>query len=185
MECLQQRSDRRSRTGMARYFLRALLFVVLTSLCGAVAFAQDDPDSKKVPTPNTEPALYTYKVAHDHRIGKGLGELRITESGIVYRGESKDEERHSQVWRDDDIKRLEISKQELRITAYEAARVPIIPRQVPLSRGGASVRTGSERTHVFRLLEGEITPNVVRTLLARFKRPIATTVMPKEDVESG
>ncbi len=149
------------------------------------ATALTQSSARKTPaSPKTEPALYTYKVSHDHRIGKGLGELRITESGIVYTGASKDEERHRQVWRDDDIKRLEISKKELRIMAYEAARIPIIPRQVPLSRGGVSVRTGSERTHVFRLLEGEITADVVRTLLARFKRPIATSVIPNRDEEA-
>lgn len=167
---------------------RLVLVLVLgwaMGLWSAITFAQGSQPNAPAARESADPALYTFKVAHDHRIGQGIGELRITESGIAYRGESAEEERHSQVWHDTDIKRLEITKTELRIAVYEAARIPLIPRKVPFSRGGKSVRAGSERTHVFRLLEGETTPDVVRTLLARFKRPVATTVMPKEDDESG
>lgn len=136
-------------------------------------------------TESADPALYVFKVAHDHRIGKGVGELRITGTGIEYRGESDDEARHTSVWRDDDIKRLEISKTGLHVVAYEAARIPLIPRKVPYSRGGKEARVGSEREHVFRLLDGEITPEVVNTLLARFKRPVKTSVIPNDTEESG
>ncbi len=170
---------------MRKVFLQSLLLAVFTSAAAAISLGQDGRAPKTPPSPEAEPALYTYKVAHDHRIGKGDGELRITDSGIVYRGASADEERHSRAWRDEDIKRLEMSKTELGITAYEAARIPLIPRKVPYSKGGKDVRVGSEREHVFRLTEGEITPEVVRTLLARFKRPIATSVIPNDDKESG
>lgn len=155
------------------------------SVWPGITFAQGSAPNKPSAREGADPALFTFKVAHDHRIGKGIGELRITESGISYRGESADEERHSQVWRDTEVKRLGISKTQLRITAYEAARIPLIPGEVPFSRGGKSVRAGSERTHLFRLLESEITPDVVNMLLARFKRPITTSVIPKENEESG
>lgn len=155
------------------------------SLLSATTFSQTSQTNTPAARESADSALYSYKVAHDHRLGKGIGELRITESGIVYAGASAEEEGHSQAWRDTDVKRLEISKTELHITAYEAARIPLIPRKVPFSRGGKSVRAGSERTHVFRLLEGEITPDVVNILLARFKRTVTTSVPPEVDAESG
>lgn len=170
---------------MTRVFLRALILVAVTSVAANILLAQDAPVPNASPTPDAEPALYTYKVAHDHRIGRGDGELRITEAGIEYRGASEGEARHDSVWRDDDIKRLELSKTGLRVVTYEATQFPLIPRNTPKIREGKSVRLGSEREHEFRLVEGEITPEVVRTLLARFKRPVATSVLPNEDEESG
>lgn len=169
-----------------KILLQSLLLAVLLCAAAANSLAQEGASTPTPsPTSDVATALYIYKVAHDHRIGKGDGELRITEAGIEYRGASADEERHSRVWRDEDIKRLEISKTEIRLTAYEAARIPLIPRKVPYSKGGKDVRVGSEREHIFRLTEGEITPEVVQTLLARFKRPLATSVIPNGDMESG
>ncbi len=170
---------------ITRVFLRALILVALMSVAANISLAQDAPVPNASPTPDAEPALYTYKVTHDHRIGKGDGELRITETGLEYRGASEDEQEHNRVWRDEDIKRLELSKTNLRVITYEAARIPLIPRKTPKIREGKSVGFGSERESEFRLTEGEITPEVVRALLARFKRPIATSVLPTEDEESG
>ncbi len=171
------------------------LLVMAALIIAAATFqtlAQEPSVSSKPPAPQAEekvveesPALYTYKVAHDHRIGKSAGELRITEAGLEYKGESDEEDRHSRVWRDEDIKRFEIKKDELSIIAYEAARIPLIPRKTPKIREGKSVRFGSERKYKFLLLEGEITPDVVRMLLARFKRSIATSVIPNAEEESG
>lgn len=126
----------------------------------------------------------TYKVIHDHALGKGRGELRITENGIAFQGEGQDEERHSRTWRDEDIKRLSIARDELRVTIYEASRIPLIPRKAPFTDGKA-VRNGTEHDYVFRLREGEITPEVVQQLLARFHRPIETRVLPNNETESG
>ncbi len=170
---------------LTRSFWRSLVCAALTSAAAVLSFGQDAPTPNAPPAPDAEPALYTYKVTHDHRIGKGDGELLITEAGIEYRGASEDEAQHNGVWRDDDIKRLELSKNELRFVTYEGTRIPLIPRKTPKIREGKSVRVGSEREYEFRLVEGEITPEVVRTLLARFKRPIATSVLPGEDAESG
>lgn len=170
---------------MTRFFLRALILVALTNAAANNSLAQDAPMPNASPTPGAEPALYTYKVAHDHRIGRGDGELRITETGIEYRGASVDEARHNRIWRDDDIKRLEISKAGLRVVAYEPAEIPLIPRRTPKVREGKSVRVGNERDYEFRLVEGEVMPEVVRGLLTRFKRPVTTSVIPNEDAESG
>ncbi len=170
---------------MTMVFLRALILVALVSAAVNISLAQDAPIPNASPTPNGEPALYTYKVAHDHRIGKGDGELRITDTGIEYRGANEDEARHNGVWRDDDIKRLELSKTNLHVFTYEATQFPLIPRNTPKIREGRSVRFGAEREHEFSLVEGEITPEVVRTLLARFKRPISSSVLPNDTEESG
>ncbi len=174
-------------TIMTRVFLRALILVALASVATNISLAQEAaaPAPNASASPDAKPALFTYKVKHDHRIGQGGGELRITETGIEYRGASDDEVRHNGVWRDDDIKRLELSKTILRVVTYEATRFPLIPRHTPKIREGKSLRFGSEREHEFRLVEGEITPEMVRTLLARFKRPIATSVLPNEDEKSG
>lgn len=172
-------------TSLIRISLRSLVLAALTSAAAILSLGQSAPTPNASPTPDAEPALYTYKVVHDHRIGKGDGEVRITETGIEYRGASEDEARHNGVWRDDDIKRLELSKNELRFVTYEGTRIPLIPRKTPKIREGKSVRVGSEREYEFRLVEGEITPEVVRTLLARFKRPVATSVIPGEDAESS
>jgi hypothetical protein len=163
----------------------AALFVVISSVLavGATTMFAQSIETKIGESQETGPALYAYKVEHDHRIGKSGGELLITERGFEYRGASKDEAKHNQIWRDDDIKRLEIRLREIRIIAYEASRYPLIPRQAPFSKGGKDLRLGSEREHVFKLIEGEITPEVVSKLLARFKRPVMTSVMPKEDDE--
>ncbi len=170
----------------ARRLLCSLLLLWTVGPAATAPLAQEVISQQSAaPTENAGPALYAFKVAHDHRIGKGVGELRITETGIEYRGESAEEARHTSLWRDDDIKRLEISKTGLHLIAYEAARIPLIPRKVPYSRGGKEARIGSEREHVFRLLEGEITPEVVSTLLARFQRPVKTSVIPNDTEESG
>ena len=169
---------------LTRLGLRSLALALLLSAAALPSPAQAIAAPNASPTPNMEPALYTYKVVHDHRIGKGDGELRITVTGIEYQGTSEDEARHNGVWRDDDIKRLELSKTSLRVVTYEATQVPLLPRNTPKLREGKSVRFGAEREHEFHLVEGEITPEMVRTLLARFKRPIATSILPNDDNES-
>ncbi len=170
---------------MKRVFIRALIVVALTSAAAGISLAQDPPVPNASPAPDAQTVLYSYKVVHDHRIGKGEGELRITEKGVEYRGVSADEARHNRLWRDDDIKRLELSKTGLRVIAYEAERIPLIPRNTPKVREGKSLRLGSERDYEFRLVEGQIMPEVVSVLLARFKRPVSTSVLPDMDQESG
>jgi hypothetical protein len=157
-----------------RQIIGLVLFAVTISAMATAAVAQD---------PAKDEPVAVYSVAHDHAIGEGKGELRITDSGVEFKGEGKDETRHSRNWCDDDIKRLEIKPHELRIVVYEAAHIPIIPRKAPFTDGKA-IRGGTERNYVFKLREGEITPEVVRALLARFNRPVAASVIP-HDEEGG
>jgi hypothetical protein len=154
---------------IARQAGRPFLLVVLWS-AWLLAHAQTPP-----PSQDTQPI--TYKVIHDHAIGQGQGELRIIERGIAFKGEGKDEDRHSRTWRDEDIKRLAISRDNLRVTVYEAAHISLLPRKAPFT-DGKSIRNGAEHNYLFRLREGEITPTVVAALLARFPRSIETSVLP-------
>lgn len=114
-----------------------------------------------LPVRAEEAPLATYTVRHDHKIGTGDGELRILPSGIEYVGKSEKESEHSRVWRDDEIERIEVSAGKVEVFAY---------------RGGRQE---------FDLVEGEVTPEVVANLVARFHRPIGTTVLPEAGVESG
>lgn len=159
---------------------RSLLLAAMTTAAVIVAAAQNTESAAK----GAKPAVWTYQVAHDHTIGEGKGELLITESGLEFKGKSKDEDRHSRTWRDEEIKRLSISRDEFRVTTYEASHIPIIPRKAPFTDGKA-IRSGTEHDYLFRLREGEITPEVVSALLARFNRPIETSVIPNDGAESG
>lgn len=154
-------------------------WLLLVALVTTIAVAQDSTAAK-----NSSLVISTYKVAHDHAVGTGKGELRITATGIEFKGEGKEEARHSRTWGDEDIKRLSIAREELRITVYEASRLPLIPRKAPFTDGKA-IRTGTEHDYVFGLREGEITPEVIKQLLARFHRPIETSVLPNNETESG
>jgi hypothetical protein len=128
--------------------------------------------------------LATYKVRHDHAIGSGAGVLVITAEGFEFRGDG-DEAEHSRAWRDEDVKRIEIRTGEIEIFAYEASRIPVLPKQLPGVDRTKSIRTGTERQYEFHLVDGEVAPEVVRALLARFKRPLATTVVPTAPEDSG
>lgn len=176
-----------------KQIFRFLILVLLISGTTTISHAQEkktaEPEKAPTPTgspmPEMEPALYTYQIEHDHRFGSGRGELRVTGTGFEFRGEDPKEKEHYQIWRDEDIKRLEFRGKEIRIFAYEAARYPLVPRQVPYIEGKKDLRIGSERKYVFRLIEGEVAPEVVSLLLTRFKRPLTTSVIPLRNEESG
>ncbi|MEW6734785.1 MAG: hypothetical protein AB1489_25895 [Acidobacteriota bacterium] len=159
----------------SRTFLCILVLVVM-GMMTTVSLAQERETNSPVTT-RTEPINFAYNVEHDHGIGSGKGELRITDVGIEYQGGNEDEARHNSTWRKEDIKRIEIKKRTLRIVVYEASSIPIIPRKAPFT-DGKSVRIDSEHEYDFKLLDKEVTPEIARTLIARFERPIATTVIP-------
>lgn len=157
---------------IARQIFKPFLLAVMLSAVAHLATAQNQEAGK-----GAQPVKPVYKVVHDHAIGKGRGELLITETGIEFKGEGEDEQRHNRIWRDEDIKRLSISRDEFRVTIYEASHIPIIPRKAPYTDGKA-IRNGTEHDYLFRLTDDEITPEVVSALLARFNRPVETSVIP-------
>lgn len=163
---------------MAKRLTAALFLVAATGTALAQTSAPPAPAAAGAP-------VVSYKVKHDHAVGSGRGELRIMPDGIEFVGEGEREAAHSRAWRDADVKRIEISADEIEIFVYEAARVPVVPRQVPLVDETISVAVGTERQYEFHLVEGEVSEEVVRALLARFERPVATTVVPNDPDESG
>lgn len=149
-------------------FIRSLILSFLIISLQSFAIAQ-------------EPAIayITYNVEHDHVIGSGKGELKISAEAIEYLGISKNEALHSRTWKDSDIKRIEIKKKELRIVVYEESRLPIIPRKAPFT-DGKQVKVDTEHDYLFRLQDGEITEEIATALLERFKRPIASSIIPEK-----
>ncbi|MEP7272894.1 MAG: hypothetical protein ABI882_15440 [Acidobacteriota bacterium] len=170
--------NQRTMVSLTKSFCHSLLLTALVSVMTAAVVAQIAEARVG------KPGEVTYKVVHDHAVGKGRGELRITDTSIEFTGEGKDEERHSRNWQDEAIKRLSISRNELRVTIYEASRISIIPRKAPFTDGMA-IRNGPEHDYFFRLREGEMTPEVVSAVLARFKRPVETSVIPNDEAEPG
>ncbi len=157
---------------MEKLIMGIFLTLVLTISLVSIVFAQEP-----------ETTEFTYSVEHNHAVGIGKGELRITKNGIEYRGESKNEPEHSRNWQDTDIKRIEINKKELRIVIYEESRLPIIPRKAPFT-DGKSIKVDNEHDYLFRLQNGEITEEIATMLLERFQRPIASSVIPEKSRET-
>jgi hypothetical protein len=162
-------------------FTASALVLLAGWLAPIRASAQDDASSPKA---GEVMSIATYKVRHDHAIGSGAGELVMRADGFEFRGEG-DEAEHSRTWRDEDIKRIEIRAGEIEIFAYEAARLPVLPKQLPWVDKTKAIHAGTERQYEFHLVEGEVAPDVVRALLVRFKRPLATTVVPNAPEDSG
>lgn len=174
------RSHARSRSGWLPALARLL---ALAMLAAAQVAAQEEAGGGGAPAP-TSFVLASFEVSHDHAIGSGEGELRLMADGFEFVGEGEEAE-HSAVWRDDEIKRLELRKGEIEIFAYGSARIPVLPEQLPWVDETKAVRVGTERQYEFHLKEGEVSAEVVREILARFKRPVGTTVVPNDPEESG
>lgn len=149
-------------------FIRLLILAFLILSLQFIALAQEPVTT-----------IVTYTVEHKHGIGIGAGKLKITAESVEYRGESKNEGLHSRIWKDSDIKRIEINKKELRIVIYEESRLPIIPRKAPFT-DGKSIKVDTEHDYLFRLQDGEITEEIATALLERFKRPIASSIVPEK-----
>lgn len=153
--------------------IAVFLLVAFTGTLTAAARVQD----------SAEP-LAAFKVRHDHVMGSGPGELRITATGIEFRGDGG-ESNDDRTWLDSDIRRIEFRQGRISVHVYEAARVPILPNHVPFSQGPKAIRAGTERRYNFRLVDGEVKPELVRSVMARFDRSIATTVLPGDEPSPG
>ncbi len=101
---------------------------------------------------------FTFKVKHDHLWKDGEGQLVIAENSIVY--ESEGHEDHSREWTYTDVQDLRIeSAQKIRILSYED-----------------SWKLNKDRDFEFELVEGEVTPEVVRFLRERLPTPLVSAV---------
>jgi plastocyanin domain-containing protein len=103
---------------------------------------------------------FEFPVEQERLLRNHRGTLVVTPDGIEYRTTQKDESRS---WRYIDIQQIKIeSPTELEILTYEDQRRML----------------GRDRIFKFRLLEGKITPEVSALLMAKVKRPLATSVAP-------
>src|SRR5262245_26532946 len=161
--------------GGAKLALAIAVFATPLASAGAPALGGQAPgqhDASSVAT-----VIATYRVRHKHAIGSGTGELLIRMSGFEFRGRG-DEARHSRAWRDDDLKRVELSREHIKLVVYEAGSVPVLPRQLPFVDETKAIPAGSEHTYEFELVGDDLSPSVVAAVLARFPRPVASSVVP-------
>ncbi|MBI3951008.1 MAG: hypothetical protein HY314_11205 [Acidobacteria bacterium] len=101
-----------------------------------------------------------FPVEHLRTLRNTRGTLLITADKIEYK---TTDENDSRVWRYLDIRQIKIaSPTRLEITTYEDD-----PRLL-----------GRDRIFKFKLLQGQITPDVSALLMAKAPRPVATSVMP-------
>src|SRR5215475_8382957 len=103
---------------------------------------------------------FEFQVERELLLRNHRGTLVITQDGIEYRTDQKNESRS---WRYKDIQQIKIeSPTVLEILTYEDQRQML----------------GRDRIFRFRLLEGKITPEVSALLVAKAARPVATSVAP-------
>lgn len=155
-----------------------LMLLILT--IGSISLLTVGQETRSIEPaqPNQESLMVSYLVEHDHGIGSGRGELHITSNGISFHSTIAKEVAHNRIWKDADIKRLEISPKTVRVVVYEGGRIVLLPGHFPFGKNRKGVPNGTEHDYNFHLVEGEITPDVVQRLLARFHRPLITSVTP-------
>jgi len=106
---------------------------------------------------------YEFAVEHDHTFGGCRGKLIITPERVEYRTEYKE---HSREWRYTDLRQIKIaSPKRIELASYEDRKWWM----------------GLDRVFEFKLLEGEITPEISALLVERAARPVVTSVTPKTE----
>lgn len=102
----------------------------------------------------------TLKVRHDHFFGGCRGELVFEADTMEYRTENT---KHGRSWRYEDVQQFGVlDKTSLAVLTYE---------DVPL-------HLGKDRSFRFRLLEGEVSHDLLRSLEERLTRPLVSSVLP-------
>jgi hypothetical protein len=103
---------------------------------------------------------YEFSVEHEHTIGKCGGKLAITAEMIEYKAEK---EKHSRAWPYPELRQIRVgSPTTLELESYEDQKLLL----------------GRDRTFRFKLLDGEITPEISALLTERATRPLVTSVAP-------
>lgn len=102
---------------------------------------------------------FTFAVRHDHLFGSCHGKLIISEKGIEYDTDNKEDRR---LWSYQDIQRIDIvSKQAINILTYEDQKIKL----------------GADREFKFVLTEGAITSDVYNFLLTKIEKPLVIRVV--------
>ncbi len=103
---------------------------------------------------------YEFKVEHERPLRKQQGKLIITPEKIEYRTDHKGEAR---AWRYDELRQIKVeSPRRIELVSYEDQKWKL----------------GLDRVFKFKVLEGEITPEVSALLMERASRPLVTSVAP-------
>ena len=109
--------------------------------------------------------VHEFPVEHDHAWRSCRGALVITPERIEYKTESKE---HARAWTYSELKQIKVvSPTALELTSYEDQRLML----------------GRDRVFAFKLLEGEITPEISMLLMERATRPLVTSVPPTSEGE--
>src|SRR5512145_3326938 len=103
---------------------------------------------------------YEFPVEHDHTLRSCRGALVISPEKVEYKTAH---EKHARAWRYVELQQVKVeSKTRFELLTYEDEKR----------------LAGRDRRWSFRLLEGEITPEISALLLAQSARPLITSVPP-------
>lgn len=106
---------------------------------------------------------YEFTVEHKHTLRSCRGALVITPEKIEYKTA---DEKHARTWRHVELQQVKVeSKTRLELLTYEDDKL----------------LAGRDREWGFKILEGEITPEISALLLAQAARPLVTSVSPVTD----
>jgi hypothetical protein len=104
---------------------------------------------------------FEFSVEHQHSLRSCRGTLTITAEKIEYQTAHKED---SRLWRYLEIRQIKIvSPTKLEITSYEDQRRML----------------GRDRIFKFKLLDGQITPEISTLFIEKTSYPVATSVMPE------
>ncbi len=107
--------------------------------------------------------VHEFPVEHDHTWRSCRGALAITSERIEYKTENKE---HARAWAYAELKQIKVvSPTALELTSYEDQRLML----------------GRDRVFAFKLLGGEITPEISALLMERATRPLVTSVPPTSE----
>jgi hypothetical protein len=103
---------------------------------------------------------HEFQVEHEHLLRGCRGTLLITPGGIEFKSAQAE---HSRAWQYAELQQVKVaSKSALELLTYEDEKR----------------LAGRDRVYKFKLLEGEITPEISAQLMARVTRPLVTSVPP-------
>ena len=100
-----------------------------------------------------------FPVEHDHALRNKRGTLSITPERIEYKSADGKE---SRIWRYQELKQIKAESKTLELTTYETEKKSL----------------GQDRVFRFKLLSGEITPEISALLTSKSSRPVTSSIVP-------
>ncbi|MBI3950292.1 MAG: hypothetical protein HY314_07550 [Acidobacteria bacterium] len=111
---------------------------------------------------------FEFPVELQRTLKNSRGTLIITPEQIEYKATEPKDSKDSRTWRYVDIRQIKVAAPTiLEIATYEDAKRLL----------------GRDRVFTFRLLEGEVTPEISALLMEKATRPVVTSVMPATEGE--